>query len=73
MLLILYPDHFQGWIIFHFPRITGFESASAYSEDWPHADAFVSYRGNGVVESFRVSLEHMVPDGVCFCTYVGHC
>ncbi|CAK8568848.1 unnamed protein product [Lathyrus sativus] len=53
--------------------ITGFEIVSAYDEDWPHTFAFISCMRNGAVEPFRVSLERMVPNDICFFPYEGHC
>lgn len=37
---------FQGWILQHFPRISGWASVPDYTEDIPHATAFIPLRGN---------------------------
>lgn len=46
MLLIMYLDHFQGWIISHFSHIIGWKVVPTYTEDWSCVAIFLSYMGN---------------------------
>ncbi|CAL5206298.1 unnamed protein product [Lathyrus oleraceus] len=63
----------MGWILQHFPCISGWASVSDYSEDMSRATTFILFRGNQTIEPHRVYLDRLVVEDMHFNNYFDHC
>ncbi|CAL5200176.1 unnamed protein product [Lathyrus oleraceus] len=61
-----------GWILQHFPRISGWASVPDYTEDMPCVTAFIPLRGNQTTKSYKFYLDHLVAKDMYFNSYVDH-
>lgn len=72
LLMISVFQHFQAWILQHFPRISSWSCLPIYTEDMSCAFAFSPLRGNYEIESFQVYLDRLVAWDIHFNNYVDH-
>ncbi|XP_058784371.1 uncharacterized protein LOC131659157 [Vicia villosa] len=66
-------DAEQGWILQHFPCISGWSLVEGYTEDKPRACAYDPLRGNQAIESFRLYIDRLTHEDVYFSSYEDHC
>ncbi|CAL5191403.1 unnamed protein product [Lathyrus oleraceus] len=57
------------WILQHFPHISDWSYVDHYTEDMPSSCAFVSLRENQTIKSFRVYLDRIIHNDICFRPY----
>lgn len=72
LLLIFYLNHFQAWILSHFPRIFGWSYEDDYFEDLPRTCAFVALKGNQTIEPFQVFFECTTSKNIHYTPYDNH-
>ncbi|CAL5206477.1 unnamed protein product [Lathyrus oleraceus] len=61
-----------AWILSHFSHISGWALDDNYIEDWPRDFSYIWFRGNPMIESFRVFIDCTVADDTCYYPYDDH-
>lgn len=65
-------QHFSGWILQHFLRISDWSCVSTYTEDIPRSYAFSLLIGNQATKSSQVYLDRLIVEDIHFNIHVDH-